>query len=606
MMSVTEPVRGSARAHRIATGATDGSVVAAGRLPLTQRERWALALLALSGCVFLPFALNRFVFPKLAVVAAGALLGTMAPARGRLPRVAITICAAGCALLLAAALTGATPAAQLLGRPPRYEGVPVLLVYLTVLAVGARILSADRAPGASAWWLRWLSVAALAIAVEAVLESVGLRPLASNVARPGSLFGNASDEGAWGVLALGPLTAVALRVGGRLRIAGALAGALIVVCSGSRGALLGAVTATLILVALTPRPGLRVLLMGGLAVIAIGVFALPETRARVTGESPLATQTARGRQLLWGETLRLVSNKPLLGVGPGGYLDAIPAYHDKAYERQVGPRNPPESPHNVVLQAADAGGIALAGLAIALAVLIGRAGLTTRRGQATGGEEALVIGMLAGLAGYGVTLLFFFTTPGSTPLAALMAGALLSEPLTERRSVKSSVSPPDSRGRAAAARGLTVRLAGPALRIWQVVLALLVVILAAAAAAEIPQRSAITAVASDHFPAANKDFRLAHDLRPWDGNVDAVAAHAYATLVRDGIASAAPAGMPWSTQELSAYPDWVQALADGAAIDAGLGRLRSAKALLSRALARDPENPELHAESSLIQGAEEG
>ena len=37
--------------------------------------------------------------------------------------------------------------------------------------------------------------------------------------------------------------------------------------------------------------------------------------------------------------------------------------------------------------------------------------------QPGGGESAAVGGMLAGLVGYGVALLFFFTGPGATPLA---------------------------------------------------------------------------------------------------------------------------------------------------------------------------------------------
>jgi O-antigen ligase len=555
--------------------------------PLSNRERWAFALLAVSGCVFLPLALDRFVFPKLAVAALGVLIGTTTIARGRLPRGAWWVCFAGGLLLLVAALTGATPVAQLLGRPPRYEGILVLPVYLGVLATGARLLGSGRAPGATSWFLRWLSLAAIAICIEAILESAGLRPLASDVARPGSLLGNASDEGAWAVLALGPLTAVALRVGGRLRIAGALAAAIIVVCSGSRGALLGVVAVAIVLIVLTPKPGLRVLLALGVALIAVGVFTLPETRSRVLGESPLATQTARGRELVWTETLHLVADKPVFGAGPSGYLDAIPAYHDHEYEQRIGPQDPPESPHNVILQAASAGGVLLALLLILLAGLTARSGLRARKEQETGGEEAFFVGMLAGLIGYGVTLLFLFTTPGSTPLAALMAGALLSIPIASNSSLFYDW--------LETLQGLGSKLAPSARRVWQLALAVLVVVFTAAAIAEIPMRSAISSAATDHFQAANKDFRLAQDLRPWDGNVSATAAHAYAALVKDGISTAAGAGATWSTEELQAYPDWVQALVDGATIDAARHKTHEATQSISRALMLDPDNLELQA-----------
>ena len=45
-----------------------------------------------------------------------------------------------------------------------------------------------------AWFLDWLAVTALLVGAEAVLETAGLRPLVSDVTRPGSLLGNASDE----------------------------------------------------------------------------------------------------------------------------------------------------------------------------------------------------------------------------------------------------------------------------------------------------------------------------------------------------------------------------------------------------------------------------
>ena len=78
------------------------------------------------------------------------------------------------------------------------------------------------------------------MALLTLAETLGLRPLESDVSRPGALLGNASDQGAWGVLALGPLLAAALRAPSRTAIGGSVAAATVVVLSGSRGALLGA------------------------------------------------------------------------------------------------------------------------------------------------------------------------------------------------------------------------------------------------------------------------------------------------------------------------------------------------------------------------------
>jgi O-antigen ligase len=544
---------------------------------MTGCERWALALLAIGTAAFLPLALNRFVFPKLVVVGAGVLLALLVPARGRLPRAAVVIVCLGAVCLLAAALTGAAPGEQLVGGPPRYEGVLVLPVYAGALVSGARLLGIGRARGATSWFLRWLAVAAIAVGLEAVLEAAGLRPLASNVSRPGSLLGNASDEGAWAILALCPLAAVTIRAGGRLYGLGALAAAATLVCSGSRGALLGAVVAAGTLAALTPRRGVRVAIAAGVAVIAVGVFALPATRARVTGASPLATQTATGRELLWRETASLIAAHPLLGVGPSAYVDAIPAYHDRHYELEIGPANPPDSPHDWILQAAAAGGIGLVLLALGLAGLTVLRGVRATRQQAGGGETAAVTGILAGLVGYGVALLFHLTSPGTTPLAALFAGALLAAP---------AASSPGT-GRVRWARVVAPALAG------------LLVVLAAAAVAEIPLRAAIDDAARGDFAGANADFRLARDLRPWDGDIAAVAAHAYATLAADGIRAAAADGARWITQARAAFPRSTQTLSDAATIDLTRGDPAAAVRILSAALRYDPTNPVLWRELEL-------
>jgi O-antigen ligase len=298
----------------------------------------------------------------------------------------------------------------------------------------------------------------------------------------------------------------------------------------------------------------------------------------VTGSSPYAGHTASGRLLLWSETVRLIAGHPLLGAGPGGYIDAIPAYHDARYERRVGPQTPPDSPHDWLLQAAAAGGLPLLVLVLALAGLTVVCGRRAVRRQPGGGEAAAVAGMLAGVAGYGVALLFFFTTPGSTPLAALLGGALLA---TE--------SPP-----AAVAARLTRAAVAAAL-------AALTLLLAAAAVAEIPLRDAIDAAARLRLPASDRDFGIARDLRPWDPAVDAAAAHAFAVLAGEGVAGAACDGLPWARRELAATPDSIEGLGDGAELDLSAGRFSTSVALLARARRDDPANPLLAAQARLAE-----
>lgn len=544
------------------------------------RERWALALLALSGAAILPEALNRFVFPKLAVVYLGVLLSASIAARGRLPRAAVALVTAGAIVLLIAALGGETPLVQLIGRGPRYEGVVGLAAYVGAGVAGARLLGYARARGSTGWFLRWLAVASLAIGIEAVLEAAGLRPLASNVARPGSLLGNASDEGAWAVLALGPLWAAALRVRDRLLATGALAAAATIVCSASRGALLGAVAVALVLAVRSPGRRNVLVVLVGLACLLIGAFALPATRIRVTGTGGDAGHTATGRLLLWAETVHLLADHPVLGTGPSGYVDAIPAYHTAVYERKVGPANPPDSPHDWLLQAAVAGGITLMVLAVALAGLTIRRGLRATADQPTGGEAAALTGILAGLIGYGVALLFAFTAPGSTPLAAVFGGALLAGP-----------------GIAAAREDQLSRVWGRlrrAARLAALATAgALAIVTATGAIAEIPLRVAIDDAARGDLTASQRAFHLAHALRPWDPEIAATAAHAYATLASDGFRSAVSPGLPWARSELSAFPHSIQALTDTAELDLASGRRSRAQSLLGRALSLEPYNPSL-------------
>jgi hypothetical protein len=545
-------------------------------------ERWALALFALAGALFLPEALNRFVFPKLVVVAVALLLATAAPARGRLPRAAVVLLALAATSLLAAALADGTPLPALLGRPPRYEGVLVLPLYLGAAIAGGRLLGPGRAPDSTAWFLDWLSVAALAIGALAILEAAGLRPLSSDIARPGSLLGNASDEGAWAVLALGPLAMAALRAREPLHIAGGVGAAAALVCSGSRGALLGALVTMAVLALLAPRRAPRVAVVAIAVAVATAAFALPATRARVLGTSPLASDTVTGRELIWRETLALVGAHPLLGVGPSGYLDAIPRFHDRRYAVQVGSANPPDSPHDWILQAAVAGGAPLALLAVALATLTLLCGARAACRERAGGGWPALGGMLAGLAGYATALLVHFTSPGTTPLAALMAGALLATP----PAAPSARVPPALLRRSAA-----------------VALALLAIVLTGAAFAELPLRSATNAAAAGRVAAANDDFDSAVELRPWDSGIPVSAANAFAVLAANRVPGAAAAGARWSARALDADPRSIAALADAATVDLARARPASAASLLAHALRMDPTNADLHIQAAAAANA---
>jgi O-antigen ligase len=557
-------------------------------------ERIALLLIGVAPAAFLPRALDRFVFPKLAAVATAAALAALCPRRGRLPRSVVLLVAAGSVLLAISALASASPVGALVGRSPRYEGVFVLPVYVAAAVAGAWLLGPTRRRGAVPWWLRVLAVVAVAVALEAVLEAFGLRPLPTDVARPGSLLGNASDEGALGVLLLGPFLAVSSRVRDPWCVIGALASALAVVLSASRGALVGALVVLVVLVALGSSRRTRLMLAAAAVLLVAAAFSVPATRDRVLDTSPLAGSTVSGRTLLWDETLHLVAHHLLIGVGPSGYLDAIPAEHNRVWRVEVGPSNPPDSPHNWLLQAAADGGIPLAGLAIALAAVVMWRGRRAVSGQPSPAEDAAFAGMWAALAGYGIALAFAFTSPGVTPLAAFFGGALVALP------PRSAEGAGVVRWREGRVRGDRVgRIATAA------ILAALAVLLAMAALAEIPLRSAVVDTATGRYQAARHEFAIAEALRPWDGELEATAGHAFVVAAEQDVAANLPAGtgppaiqaieaaVPAVARELSDYPDSLQALEDAAALAELTHSPGRAATLLARAQALSPLDPDV-------------
>jgi hypothetical protein len=511
------------------------------------------------------------VFSKLTFAMLGVLCATVLPASGRLPRSARAWLTVAGSLLLFAALAGRNTREQLLGLPPRYEGLVALPVYFGCLVLGAKLLGPERARGSTAWFFGWLSFAAIAIGAVALLEAAGIEPLPGTGARAGSLLGNASDEGALAVLLIGPLASIAIAGRRRLHLtaAGAIAAALI--CSGSRGALVGLTVTAVTLAWQAPsrrRATVTLLLLVG---VAAAVFAAPGFRDRVLGQSPLAARTVTGRRLLAEEAARLAADAPVLGVGPSGFLDRAPQVQSDRYQRIIGPENPPDSPHDWPLQTVLAGGFGLLIAALALVCLTVRYGRRGLAHQPTGGERAAFEGMLAGLFGYAVALLFHFTSPGTTPVAAVLAGALLAS---------GELTPPTGAGRGKRAQQAVSCVTASAL----------LGVLAFAAGAELPLRTAVLDAASGHTAAADAEFHDAASLRPWDPAVPELATHAFAALAAIETPGAARAGLPWSEKALTRDPYSVPTLEDASVLAAAQGERSRARALLRRARVLEPRD----------------
>jgi len=158
----------------------------------------------------------------------------------------------------------------------------------------------------------------------------------------------------------------------------------------------------------------------GVGVVA--ALALPLTRQRLLVQSPLSQQTATGRGLEWTETLRLIGQHPLLGVGPSGFLGTSPSVQSAQYVRLAGAARL-DSPHSLPLQIADGGGAVLL-LIAAVGWFLVRNIVTRRRDVA---DAPWAIGAAAAIAGWATVLLTRFTAPGSAPPFCLLAGSLLGE-----------------------------------------------------------------------------------------------------------------------------------------------------------------------------------
>ena len=540
--------------------------------------QWAVLLMLAVGVVIVPFALDRFVFGKLLVAAVAVALAWSSTATGRLPRTVVWLLSAACVILLVSALASTSPGTALLGRAPRYEGVFVLGLYTLCGISGPRLLGPGRTERTSRLALQTMAVSILLIGVVAALETMGLRPLSSDIDRPGSLLGNASDEGALAVLYAGPLFVAALRKRDPLMIVGAVGALATVALSASRGALVG-LAVVLVVVALSAGGRTRATALGSLALAAVAAFALPATRSRILDQSPLSAATVNGRSLLWRESLHLLGRHLPLGVGPSQYENAIVAEHDRQWQTTVGPQDPPGSPHNLILQVLSAGGVVLLIVVVWLAVLGLRRALAAIRSE----DSGWTLGIVAGLAGFGAALMFHLTSPGTTIPAALLAGSLLAEPLVRAKTTR-PVSPPL---RVTAAHWAAVGAA-----------ALLALVFAAASIAEIALRSANEDVANGNLASANSAFTLARALRPWDPDLPAQAMHAFVDAAGAGGVTRpdAPTAIAYAQQwerRSSAVKDDEQVVDNRAALLDLAGDDRGAATLLDGALRRDPYDPQL-------------
>jgi len=484
--------------------------------------RIAIWLMAASTLVFLPGGMVRFVFPKLLIIALAILLGACIVRGGRLPRPVLVVVLAGAAVFVVAAMTSSTPLASLLGRWPRFEGLPVLAVYAGAAWLGAHLVAGDDRERRGLELFRATAAVAIVLGIFSGLEALGWSVVGeSDLSRSGSLLGNATDQGLVAMMAAALLIGPTLRTPSPLWVA-ALAFALVTVAlSGSRAAIL----ATGLAFAVHLLAGSRATVWrvaAGLVTLATLALVIPQARDRLTN-----VDTISGRSLLWDSAVRLGTDHPVLGVGPSRFVDAIGPYEDSSWIDRPGLDLAPDSPHSWPLQALTAGGIPLLVLATALAGLVVVLGARAVRTHA----DTLTIGLYAASLGYGSALLVNFTIAGSTGFAAFLVGALLAE----------RAGPPD---RAPWGRPAVAGVAG-----------LAAIGCLMASMAEVDLQKGVTAAARGDVGASDDAFTRASRWRPLDSDVAMIASKALAGATDAGLPEAVEPTMRWARRSLDRTPD---------------------------------------------------
>jgi O-antigen ligase len=529
--------------------------------------------------IFWPGNLDRWVLAKLIVLGVGAVLALWVTPRGRLPRLLVLAGLGGILVLLVSALVSPHPLTSLTGRWPRYEGAVSLAGYGLALWLGARLLG----PGAST---RERDVTRCALAIAAgVLAIVGVLQavhapimsslLSSNLSRPGSLLGNATDQGAVGAAVALVLTASILRRRVTwLPVIGVIFGVTNVLLSGSRSALIVlavGIVATVVIDGVKSgwRRGVVAVSIGALVAVAILALTVPTISSRVLGTSPLAGSSAADRAIIWGDTLAVVAQHPLLGVGPNRFEDAVAATHGVAWFRAVGQSTTLESPHDFVLQALVVGGPLL--LVTLLAALVLCALAIVRRYRSSSGDDfSFALGASIGAAAIGGVLLTAPTDPASVVFAALLLGSAVAMP---------------ARVAAGAPRHVWPRfLALGGLVVWLVVCGFTL------AGATLLDGGLAAAVSGDYERAADL-FSQASAVSPWDVDTPIAASEELTKQLDDGDAHAQAAALTWANRAVAADPDSLPAAKSAITAYLDAGQLAAAEKLTARFAALLPNDP---------------
>jgi hypothetical protein len=275
--------------------------------------------------------------------------------------------------------------------------------------------------------------------------------------------------------------------------ASALLGAIAILLTGSRGAMVG-LAAGAVIYAFVAKPNLRVWgAAGALGAVAMGTFyfspagQMLRARAHWIGEDP----AGGARLLLWRDSLRMAATHPFVGVGPDNFVAEFPRFQSVELA-QAYPDFYHESPHNIWLDTLSGQGAA--GLAAQLAMIL----LALWAGvRALKAKPEMASGLLAGLVAVVVVHQFAVTTAVNAFYLYLGCALLISLVIAQDRSV--NVAPWKYRNFVLAGASLAA-------------MALLVVAFRLVST-DFALASAERSLAAGDVPAAAADYHRAVDLR---------------------------------------------------------------------------------------------
>lgn len=347
--------------------------------------------------------------------------GLLATSRGRLPKPVAILLLVFLAVFTLAALPGDTPMLSLVGRFPRYEGLPVVAMYAAALWIGARSF------GPKSVTNRDTACAAIAVSAMAMASVVVMQSLMQPGQRVPGLLNSAMVTGTFGLISVGMLGWKIWSEPRLLWILGALSGLVVIVLAGSRGALLGLVPAVLLTALWRPflKPSSRFWWIApALAVLVTlgGVVAFLRYQEQLT---LLQRFTDKDRLAMWGDTWQLVLSNPIFGVGPGQFVDSIGAYHGPDFHRWAENATHWDSPHSGVLQVLAAMGF------VGLAVLVALLGAIAIRVLSSRTWDPWRLGAVTTAIAVGVSFGTSFTDPITAPIVALAVGGAVSVPVSE-------------------------------------------------------------------------------------------------------------------------------------------------------------------------------